>query len=114
MALLDCQTDRRAEGGDTVGDMTAGKIFIKNDDGSYLALKDFIDMPTITDEDEPLECGVRFNQDDYSITMTFDRMSNKAIAAILGWRAKGPMRKRVLRKAFRMKPYKEPEAIPWE
>lgn len=97
-----------------MGDMTAAKVYIKNADGSYLVLEDFIDMPTITDGAEPLEYGVRFNPDDYSITMTFDRMSNKAVAAILGWRAKGPFRKRVLRKAYWMKPYKEQEAIPWE
>lgn len=112
--MLDITARRCDEGGNKVGDMTVTKVYIRNDDGSYSMLGDCIDVPTITDEAEPLECGVRFNPDDYSITMTFDRMSNKAIAAILGWRAKGPMRKRVLRKAFWMKPYKEQEAIPWE
>lgn len=60
-----------------MGDMTVATIYIKNDDGSYSMFEDFVDMPTITDGAEPLEYGVRFNPDDYSITMTFDRMSNR-------------------------------------
>ena len=110
---MDIQTNAGAEGGGTVGELTLGKLFIQNEDGSYSDLGHITDMPTITDEIEPSDNSIGFKLDDYSITMKFDRMSNKAVAAILGWRAKGPMRKRVLRKALWMKPYKEQEAIPW-
>lgn len=93
--------------------MTFGKIYIQNEDGDFSELGHITEASIITDEIEPSDNSIGFKLDDYSITMTLGRMSNKAVAAILGWRAKGPMRKQVLRKALWMKPYKEQEAEPW-
>ena len=95
-----------------MGELTRCKLFIQNEDGSYSELGHITDMPTITDEIEPSDNSIGFKLDDYSITMTFDRMSNRTIAEMLGWKARGPVRKRVLRKALWMKPYKHPEEIP--
>ena len=95
-------------------DMTFGKIYIQNEAGSYSELGHITEAQIITDEIEPSDNSIGFILDDYSITMTSNRMSNKAVAAILGWRAKSPLRKRLLRKALWMRAYKEPEAIPWK
>lgn len=87
-----------------MGELILGKLFVQNDDGSYSELGNITDMPIITDEIEPSYTGVRVDPDDYSITMTC-RMSNRAIAEMLGWKARGPVRRRQWKKALWMKPY---------
>ena len=89
-----------------MGELMLGKLFVQNDDGSYSELGHITDMPTITDEIEPSYTGVRIDPDDYSITTALDRMSNRAIAELLGWKARGPVRRRQWKKALWMKPYK--------
>ena len=96
-----------------MGDLMFGKIYIQNEDGSYSEIGHITYMPTITDEIKPSYISV-FGPDDYSITMTLDRMSNRAIAEMCGWRARGPVRKRLWERALWMKPHKEQEAIPWD
>ena len=75
-------------------------VYLENDDGTYTKLDDINDMPVIDTEPPDGDFGLHFDPNE-SITLTVDRLPKKIIYALLGWMAKGPMRRRLLRQAFR-------------